>query len=288
MEGKPLVALATVILISIVALSTTRFGKSTPTSAQGEDRLLNKRSWRDEAVAIKLVKTKKGSVKFGEKFADGDDWFQGLTFKLENRSGKAITYIALGLIFRRLLGDTGRPLAYSIRYNLRSPRFLGRESEVSVSNEHPPIQPGESGDVTISGQDYDSIRSLLLQAGYNDSVKTIDIVLEEVIFADGSSWPKRNRSPTAPLRDLHSSLAVIPANYTPTNSLLLDQIGKRCLLSYSAELRPSPLTSTVPQIMNVVTQNNTLTPIPKYGTHSRLCMRVAMNSLVPLGLNVDR
>src|SRR6266545_6936218 len=164
---KPLIGFVTLLFV-VWTLSNTHLVESTQASQQ-EDRQLNKRSWRDEPVLIKFVRTKKGIVKLDEKFADGDDWFQGLTLRMDNRSAKIITYIEVSLIFRRPLGETGLPLAYSIKYNFASPRVLGKESEVTVAITRPPVQPGQFADVTISDQQYDSIRSLLRQAGYSAS-----------------------------------------------------------------------------------------------------------------------
>ena len=189
------ILLGSVMLLLIsVAVTITHNVTNTHASPQNQDRILKQRSWPNEPVKIKLVTSKKGAIKLGETFSDDDDWFRGLTLKIENKSDKAITYIALSLMFKRPDGETGRPLAYSIRYNQRSARFIGKESEVTVSTQYPPIQPGEFADVKTFEQDFNSIKSLLLQAGYVGGIKAIDIVLEEVIFGDGSGWPgiKRN------------------------------------------------------------------------------------------------
>jgi hypothetical protein len=144
-------------------------------------------------VKIKLVKTKRGAVKLGEKFSDGDDWFKGLRLTIQNLSAKPIAYLSVELLFLRPEEETGLPLGHTIEYGRHSPRYIGRESEVVVSKEYRPIPPGGLVDITISDQDYDIITSSLAQAGFVAGVKTLDVILGEVIFDDGSSW-KRSKS----------------------------------------------------------------------------------------------
>ena len=155
---------------------------------QGQERILNKRSWPNEPVKIKLVKTKRGAVKLGEKFSEGDDWFKGLRLTIQNVSAKPIAYLSVNLGFLRPENETGLPLSYTIQYGRHSPRYVGRESEVVVSKEYRPIPPGGLVDITISDQDYDTIKSSLETAGFVAGVKAIDVILGEVIFDDGSSW----------------------------------------------------------------------------------------------------
>jgi hypothetical protein len=184
------IAAASVFLISALCFVAS---DSLAGAGQGQDRILNKRSWPNEPVKIKLVKTKRGAVKLGEKFSDGDDWFKGLRLTIQNVSAKPIAYLSVELGFLRPENETGFPLGYTIQYGRHSPRYLGRESEVVVSKEYRPIPPGGLVDITISDQDYDIIKSSLAQAGFVAGVKTIDAILGEVIFDDGSSW-KRSKS----------------------------------------------------------------------------------------------
>lgn len=181
---------ASVFLITILCfVASDSFARA----GQGQDRILNKRSWSNEPVKIKLVKTKRGAVKLGEKFSDGDDWFKGLRLTIQNLSAKPIAYLSVELLFLRPEEETGLPLGHTIEYGRHSPRYIGRESEVVVSKEYRPIPPGGLVDITISDQDYDIITSSLAQAGFVAGVKTLDVILGEVIFDDGSSW-KRSKS----------------------------------------------------------------------------------------------
>ena len=86
------------LLLISVAVTITHNVTNTHASPQNQDRILKQRSWPNEPVKIKLVTSKKGAIKLGETFSDDDDWFRGLTLKIENKSDKAITYIALSVM----------------------------------------------------------------------------------------------------------------------------------------------------------------------------------------------
>ena len=191
-----LLRILTILLLFSTLASTKLVTSQRAQQEQGqEQRRLNKKSWRDEPVTITLVRTKKGIVKLQEQYSDGATWFQGLTLRMQNRSGKEITYIDVTLIFRRPAGDAGRPLAYTITYNMRSPRALGGSTEVKVTR--PIVKMGEVAELTLSDRQYDAIWSSLQQANYAGSVTDIDIILQEVIFSDGSQWPAPRASPGA-------------------------------------------------------------------------------------------
>ena len=96
------VSLATVFAL-LVCIPYSEVTISVATAGQRKpERTLKKLSWANEPIVVKLVKTERGSIKLGEKFADDyDDWYKGLTLTIENKSSKAIAHIAMRLIFRR-------------------------------------------------------------------------------------------------------------------------------------------------------------------------------------------
>src|SRR5262245_23527865 len=145
------------LLFLVWTFSNIDPGNSTQAS-QREERELHQKSWADEPVLIKLVLTKRREVRIGEKFADGDDWFQGLKLRMHNRSGKTITYLDVNLSFQRPPGETGPPLTCSLNYNIISPRSLGMESQVTVSIKRPPIQAGDDADLGLSDKQYESLK----------------------------------------------------------------------------------------------------------------------------------
>jgi hypothetical protein len=67
-------------------------------SAQVQERMVDKSSWRNEPVKVVKLKTKVKVVKLGEKFPEGDDWLYGLAVRVQNVSDKPIARIEFELI----------------------------------------------------------------------------------------------------------------------------------------------------------------------------------------------
>lgn len=173
---------AFIFLLSVLCFAGRN---SVATAGPGQDRILKKRSWSNEPVAIKLVKTKKGSVKLGEKFSDGDDWFEGLMLRIENISDKPIIFITVNLRFLRPANETGLPFTHIMQYGQRAPTV---KLEAVVSDRYAAILPGRFVDLSVSKQDYDAIKSSLAQLGFSAGIQRIDVTLGSVIFDDGTHW----------------------------------------------------------------------------------------------------
>lgn len=182
------------ILIASMALFTSTFSKQSlnPTpllrtpSSQDKQRSVEK-LWRKTApLRVGTIKTKKGEVLLGKKFADNDEWFQGLSVVLENISGKTITYIGAGFLFPRQVGDVGKvpPLYKSLSYGLHP----DAPEESAINNQPLALKPGESIAVTLFDPNFLEVKNDLTQLEYTYSIKTIKFNLQEVYFDDGTSW----------------------------------------------------------------------------------------------------
>jgi len=157
------------------------------TAAQEAERVVEKTSRRPTPLKVKLVKTKKGEVALGKKFFDDDeDWFKGLSIVLENVSGKTVTYVGIGFLFPREDRDVeeAAPLYRDLHYGVHP------EAPGSVAARTQPLllRPGEKLTVTLLDPDYLEVREALSRLEYPHSIKAIKIHLEELHFADGSSW----------------------------------------------------------------------------------------------------
>ena len=81
---------------------------------QGQERLVMDKSRSDAPVKITLIKTKKRVVDNNKKFVDDDDWLEGLTLRVLNRSDKTVTFVAVQLIFGRTEDqESGLPAGWS-------------------------------------------------------------------------------------------------------------------------------------------------------------------------------
>jgi len=99
--------LASIMFLSLATVGVdtykTRANRqpNTEVAIQGQERLVTDKSRSNAPVKITLVKTKKRIVDNDKKLIDDDDWLQGLTLRVLNRSDKTVTYVGIQLIFRR-------------------------------------------------------------------------------------------------------------------------------------------------------------------------------------------
>jgi hypothetical protein len=177
------------IVIASMALGTSTFGKQPSTLAQDtQDRVVTKLRRRPMPVEVKVVKTKKATIEIGQSFSDEDDWFDGLTVSVKNTSGKTIIYLGGGFLFPRPKDGTVEQDAPP-RYHRFMYGHHPLAPEAAVQAIQPvSIKPGETFNITISAEDYVSIKRRLNELGYVGSIKEINFNIEEIYFADGMGW----------------------------------------------------------------------------------------------------
>jgi len=211
-----------IILINMLLASlvvTVQAGGNMPplksADLQEEERVVEKLSRKQAPLHIRAIKRKRGEAFLGEKFTDREDWFHGLSFVMDNISGKTIVYIRGGFLFPRKtqLKNQAPPLYHSFRYGL--PTFV---PEGAGSNEQELVlKPGERITFTLSASDYDEITTNLRRLEYTHSIKVIKFNLEEIFFDDGTSWVAGTYFPRD--RNERQPLSGVPQNYSvPTRS----------------------------------------------------------------------
>lgn len=166
---------------------------------QKEERVIEKRSDFSPPVKITLVKTKKGAVKFEEKFLDDDEWLKGLTVRLANASGKTVTSINVEMTFSRPENQAQEPPAVWHLFYGFDPLWFKPE-EAIPSPQVKPILPGDTMEITLSDKNFDDLKLFLKEAKYPASVKKIELRVIGIGFSDGTVWNGRmyRRDPKAP------------------------------------------------------------------------------------------
>ena len=165
--------LATVLLILTAWLVTS--------AAQQRDRVVLTRFWRLEPVKIVNVTTKnKAKVQLGKPFAEQDDWLDGLTLTATNNQDKTITALTVSLVFAEP-DDPRPPLTWELHFgpSPNSPEYLRRDPNKV-------IKAGETVELRLSREDYQSLKRRFEQAGYSSGIKRLEIEVIEVGFEDGS------------------------------------------------------------------------------------------------------
>lgn len=168
-------------------------------SLQEEERVVEKLSRKQAPLKIGTIKRKRGEAFLGKKFTDREDWFQGLSFVMENTSGKTIVYIRGGFLFPRqiIMEKQSPPLYNSFHYGLSpfAPEEDGSDAPRLA------LKPGETITITLSDSDYNEITANLRRLEYTHSIKVIKFNLEEIFFDDGTSWAAGKYFPRDQKRD---------------------------------------------------------------------------------------
>ena len=152
--------------------------------AQEPERMIDKMSWRNEPIKVLKLKIKNKGVELGKKFAEYDDWLQGLTVTVKNVSDKAIARIEIQLAFPRPGGGSSPETAiYMIGMG------YGKESaDVSAEEVLKLVLPGETVDVKLLEVNVPFIKEDLEKLGYGHPIKRAQKSVRSVTFVDGSEW----------------------------------------------------------------------------------------------------
>lgn len=204
------VVLITLLLASFVVAG--RAGGYTPAlktaPAQDEERVVEKLSHNNAPLKIRTMKRKNGEIALGKKFTDKEDWFRGLSFVIENVSGKNIVYVRGGFLFPRQVVVKGQapPLYHSFHFGL--PPFVPEEAS---SAQQLILKPGETITFTLPESEYSEITANLKRLEYAHSINVIKFNLEEIFFDDGTSWAAGTYFPRD--REERQPLSAAPLNY---------------------------------------------------------------------------
>jgi len=169
------------VIAAVVGLRLT----AEPSEAQNpaaRARTVVRKRWSTEPVKVTVASNKKKpSIEIGKPFDDDDDWLDGFTVKVVNTSDKIITAMNVEMVFRREPGDSRPPAAQDLYFgpSPRSPEYLQRDPNKI-------IRPGETGELRLSQENYQSLRLLLQETGYPMTITRVELEIRDVGFEDGS------------------------------------------------------------------------------------------------------
>jgi hypothetical protein len=173
-----IVIAGTLVLLARGALDSTDSRAKT----QEQSRIVTKKPWRVEPVRVVAVKTKnKENIEIGRTFDEDDDWLDGFTVTVANNYDKTVTALTIEMVFRREPGDTRPPFAMDLHFgpSPNGPEYIHRDPNKV-------IKVGKTADLRLSPENYKSLKDLLEQTGYPNSIKRVELVIREVGFEDGS------------------------------------------------------------------------------------------------------
>jgi hypothetical protein len=149
---------------------------------QVRDRIIEKESWRSEPIRIVKLRTKSRDIELRKKFEADDDWLRGFTAIVQNVSDKAIARVVLQLGFPRPDGSSENEITYTTRVTWgQDPRDLKNEP-LNL------MQPGEQAEAKLVEAKLPTIKSDLRALGYSDKIDRVRLLVDSIIFADGSMW----------------------------------------------------------------------------------------------------
>ena len=166
------------VLLAMGELNSTSIGAKT----QEQGRFVARKPWHIEPVQVVSAKTKKkGKIEIGKAFDEDDDWLDGFTITVSNGSDKTVTALTIEMTFPREAGDKRNKFAKAIYFGPSpiDPEYIHR-------NPNKVIKPGETIDLEVGPQIYNSIRDTLRRLEYPNSINRVELTIREVGFEDGS------------------------------------------------------------------------------------------------------
>jgi hypothetical protein len=149
--------------------------------AQAQDRMIEKISWRAEPIKIQKLETRGRPIEMGKKFAEDDDWLDGLKVTVKNTSDKVITRIVMGLTFPRPSGSSDEA-TYLVEM------MYGNDPADETFDVLKQVNPGATAEVKMIKSNVPIIKQDLKQLGYPDPILRAQLKVQSVTFIDGSMW----------------------------------------------------------------------------------------------------
>lgn len=174
----------TLMALIAVSLIFTMWSANNNAKGQRPERTVVKKPWSVEPVTVVAVKTKNKAateIEIGSAFDEDDDWLDGFTVTVANNYHKTVTAMTVEMVFRREKGDTRPPLAKELHFG---PSPSG--PEYSRRDPTKVIQVGKTAELSLTAENYKSLKHDLQQQGYPNSIKRVELEITEVGFEDGS------------------------------------------------------------------------------------------------------
>jgi len=111
-------------------------------------------------------------IRPGEKTKGDENWLKGLTFKIKNISEQPISYLNVHFKFPM---PNGFVSASAVRYGIN-------HGDIRRGPPPPSIQPGETKELVLTKENYDSFLYVLAQAKVSSDFDTAPFYIERVCF----------------------------------------------------------------------------------------------------------
>jgi hypothetical protein len=165
--------------------------------ARAEKYIGKYRIYPNEPVIVTDLTINGTQHEINRKVTAGEDWLNGLTFKVKNISNKNIVFIYVSLLFPEAKAITGTLFAFDLRYGA-DPRLE------AASTTEKPIKPEEEAEFVVSDASYQNLkRGIETRITPIKNINSVQIDVVRVIFDDDSAWATgsfMHRDPNNPKR----------------------------------------------------------------------------------------
>lgn len=148
-----------------------------------------------EPVSLVSFKVKDENFRFGQRLALSKGWLRDFSVLIRNESGKAVTYIDVGVFVKRPEHQTDQPpFHFSIIQGNKKSSLRREKSGLFFESSN------DKDDLLLlmfQQEEFDSIQSSLSALGYSETYD-IELQIEEVGFSDGTLWSVGGWYRTAP------------------------------------------------------------------------------------------
>lgn len=185
-----LTVLSLIVIVYLIVSSyktTARLTNHSPAATgQAQAKIIVTKTDLRPPLEITAVKAKRGQVETDKQFLDyDDDWIRGLTIRLINNSGKAVTFVEVSCTFQREEDQMqGLPAAWPFRKGIDpfGPEVSGFLPKLE------PVLPGGEIEIVLSDLEYQEINHFLREIGFPDSIRKLELAVTKIGFIDGTAW----------------------------------------------------------------------------------------------------
>lgn len=124
------------------------------------------------SIEILFITLNGMEVRPGEKIKGDENWLKGLTFKIKNISDQPISFLNIHFTYTK---PNGFVSASAVRYGTN-------HGDIRRGPPQPSIQPGETKELVLTKELYDSFLYVLAQAKVSSDFDTAPFYIERVCF----------------------------------------------------------------------------------------------------------
>jgi hypothetical protein len=148
--------------------------------AQSKEKTISLSFSREPQVAIVAPSVDGRTARFGAKFDAEQDWLRGTGFRIENTSGRTISYLVVNVLFPQTKTSNLGPMQYPIKFGNRPGGKLLTAAPLVLA-------PSEALNVTLD-KDYPRMVKFVSQRLAIEDVREIELEIGFIVFDNGTAW----------------------------------------------------------------------------------------------------